>query len=98
MKLNCLSACIALALSCCLVHSPVSAQRNNPPKPAWIAMMDDPNVNYYEAVKQFDLYWKTREKPVVENEMFESAEDEAKKEDIKRKKEKLSDNDPAKLY
>src|ERR1035437_1342694 len=31
--------------------------------PAWIAMMNDPNVNYYEAMKAFNTYWEKREKP-----------------------------------
>ena len=26
-------------------------------------MMDSPNVNYYAAVRAFDLYWENREKP-----------------------------------
>ena len=99
MKLNCVSACIVLVISCIYLNHPVLAQtRDNPVKPAWITMMDDPNVNYYEAVKQFDQYWKNRAKPVVENEMFESVEDEKKKEEVKRKKETLNENDPAKLY
>ena len=99
MKLNCISACIVLALSCTFWNPSASGQSpKKAAQPAWIAMMDDPNVNYYEAVKQFDQYWKNRVKPVVENDMFESAEDEHKKEEVKRKKERLSDTDPAKLY
>ncbi len=31
--------------------------------PEWIQMMDNPNVNYYEAVKAYNEYWKNREKP-----------------------------------
>ena len=26
--------------------------------PEWIQMMDNPNVNYYEAVKAYNEYWK----------------------------------------
>lgn len=43
--------------------------KNNP---EWIKMMDDPNVNFYEAVKAFDMYWQGREKPVQEKEVFEN--------------------------
>jgi len=32
--------------------------------------MDDPKVNYFEAVKAFDAYWKGRTKPVEEKEVF----------------------------
>ncbi len=31
--------------------------------PLWIAMMNDPNVNYYKAVEAFDKFWEHREKP-----------------------------------
>lgn len=31
--------------------------------PVWIKMMNDPNVNYYEACKAFDIYWIGREIP-----------------------------------
>jgi hypothetical protein len=30
---------------------------------SWIKMMDDPNVNYYEAIKAYNDYWKTHKKP-----------------------------------
>jgi hypothetical protein len=30
----------------------------------WIKMIDDPNVNYYEAIKAYNEYWKTHKKPV----------------------------------
>ena len=38
--------------------------------PQWIKMMEDPNVNYHEAVKNFDNYWKEKEKPIEEKEIF----------------------------
>ena len=33
-------------------------------------MMDDPNVNYYEACKAYDEFWKGREKPKGEDEII----------------------------
>ena len=30
----------------------------------WIKMIDDPNVNYYEAIRVYNEYWKTHKKPV----------------------------------
>ena len=42
-----------------------SDHQNNP---AWVQMMSDPNVNYYEAVKAFDEYWKHLEMPEEEDE------------------------------
>lgn len=32
-------------------------------QPVWIAMMSDPNVNYYEACTAFEMYWTGREIP-----------------------------------
>jgi hypothetical protein len=34
--------------------------------PHWIQMMDDPNVNYHEAVKAFNAFWKDRGEPEEE--------------------------------
>jgi hypothetical protein len=38
-------------------------------KPVWISMMDDENVNYFEALQAFDTYWKYHEKPEGESDM-----------------------------
>jgi hypothetical protein len=38
--------------------------------PYWIAMMDDPDVNYFEAVKAYDTYWKYHKKPKEEDEII----------------------------
>ncbi|SIR01363.1 hypothetical protein SAMN05880574_1521 [Chryseobacterium sp. RU37D] len=46
------------------------AQNENNEVPQWVKMMDDSNVNYYQAVKSFDDYWKDKEKPVEEKEIF----------------------------
>ena len=44
--------------------------------PVWIKMMDDPNTNYYEAIKAFDEYWLTHTKPVLEEEEEMSEEND----------------------
>lgn len=55
-------------------------------KPVWIAMMDDPNTNYYEACKAFKLFWEGK---VVPAETKGEAIDLGKEENIKgEKKEK----------
>lgn len=36
-------------------------------KPYWIDMIKDPNVNYFEALKAYEEFWKGREKPVDED-------------------------------
>jgi hypothetical protein len=62
-----------LILSCtvnCLAQNARSSNDkvNYKKYPYWIQMMDDPNVNYFEAVKAFDEFWKDREEPEEEEE------------------------------
>ncbi len=82
---------------CLLLNYSATAQSKVKP-PLWVTMMDDPNVNYFEAVKTFNDYWKTREKPVEEGELFESVGDKEKEQSIKQKKGRLRTEDPAKKY
>lgn len=42
--------------------------------PKWVTMMEDPKVNFFEAVKEYDSYWLTHTKPVKEAEVFEALE------------------------
>ncbi len=42
--------------------------------PQWVKMMDDENVNFFEAQKEFNNYWKNKEKPVEEKEIFDRFE------------------------
>ena len=100
MKTNKTLRSFALLGLCMLMNYASVAQkkRSAPPKPQWITMMDDPNVNYFEAVKNFNDYWQKRERPVVENDQFESVGDKEKKEALERKKKRLKADDPAVLY
>jgi hypothetical protein len=59
--------------------------------PAWIAMMDDPNVNYYEAMKAFNTYWENRTRP----EGDDVIPSKASKEELREKEER--DNELAKM-
>lgn len=36
--------------------------------PVWIDMMKDPNVNYFEAIKAYETFWKHHDKPKEEEE------------------------------
>lgn len=38
--------------------------------PYWIQMMEDPNCNYFEAIKAFDLFWENRKRPLEEKEVL----------------------------
>jgi hypothetical protein len=40
-----------------------STGTNDNKEPVWIKMIDDPSVNYYTAIKAYEDYWKTHEKP-----------------------------------
>jgi hypothetical protein len=46
------------------------AQSTEEKSPEWIKMMDDENVNYNQAVSNFNAYWEKREKPTEEEEVF----------------------------
>lgn len=39
-------------------------------KPLWIEMIKKPNVNYFEAKKAFDLFWKNKPLPTEEDEII----------------------------
>lgn len=48
--------------------------------PYWIDMMHDPNVNYFEACRAFDDFWRNRELPAeTETEAFDLGADEQKR-------------------
>lgn len=47
-------------------HSDKEYQR----KPLWIQLIEDPNVNYFEAKKAFDLFWKNKPLPTEEDEVI----------------------------
>jgi hypothetical protein len=46
------------------------AQDTTDETPKWVKMMNDPNVNYFEAVSNFNEYWENKDKPVGEEEIF----------------------------
>jgi len=57
--------------------------------PVWIGMMENPNTNYYEACKAFNLYWEGK---IVPAETEGEAMDLGKEENIKgREKEEESE-------
>lgn len=63
--------CLLLALFA--FSSRLSAQQTAPMEtPRWVLMMEDPNTNYFEAVKVFEEYWKTTPRPSSEAETFET--------------------------
>ncbi|MFA6152252.1 MAG: hypothetical protein WC716_13080 [Chitinophagaceae bacterium] len=81
-----------LILICCSAGAQSNQSKKNSDytkKPLWIAMMDDPNANFFETEKAFELYWSKHEKPEGEHEEIgERAERE--KTPGKRKQRKIS--------
>lgn len=39
-------------------------------EPVWIKMIDDPQVNYYEAIEAFEAFWKGKIEPEEEKELI----------------------------
>jgi hypothetical protein len=60
--------------------------------PRWVYMMEDPNVNFFDAIKEYQAYWKTHTKPVSESELFEKENKRPKEErqaEAEREQERL---------
>lgn len=64
-------------------------------KPYWIDMIKDPNVNYFEAVKAYDTFWKGKEKPAEEDQLI-GQEKEAKSK--KKKREEMEEKELYRKY
>jgi hypothetical protein len=48
-------------------------------KPYWIDMIKDPKVNYFEAIKAYDVFWENRKKPQEENDVIGQSKSVASK-------------------
>lgn len=79
---------VAIALSG--LSETVVAQQSQAPSmetPKWVIMMEDPNVNFFEAVKEYDAFWLTHKKPASEAETFETQALDAKTAEALREKQ-----------
>lgn len=64
--------CLWLACICTAQSQDQTKKKTNYSKdPHWINMMKDPNVNYHEACKAFNEFWKERGRPEEEGESQE---------------------------
>ncbi len=88
---------ILIMLSCCYAK----AQKNTPKyykkNPVWIDMIKDPNVNYFEAVKAYDLFWKDKRKPVEEDMILNQSKGDNDSEKDKASKKALREKRREKL-
>jgi len=68
-----------------------SAQTTAKPKtinpPYWVKAMNDPEANYYKAVKSYEEFWKGKEKPEDEEHLM-SKNAEVVKDHIKKRSKK----------
>jgi hypothetical protein len=67
MKYIFIMACI-FSLSICHAQSKYNEQ-DFALKPVWITMMDDEHVNYFDALKAFEVYWQNHKMPEGESDM-----------------------------
>lgn len=63
--------------------------------PYWIAMIDQPETNYYEALKAYTIYWQNRIKPLDEEEELFQEMNEKEKEQYEVLKRELAAMTPA---
>jgi hypothetical protein len=84
-----------LFVLCILLHEAQAqkkatlTQKDYTKTPMWIAMMDDPNVNFFEIEKAYERYWSKHEKPEGEDEEI-GEHAERQKTPSKRKQRKIS--------
>ncbi len=71
-------------------NSVTDSKKDYSATPAWIPMMNDPNTNYYEAIKAFDTYFLTHPMPVMEEEekMGEENDLNEMKREVEKEKKK----------
>ncbi len=82
---------ILLFIGCLFAFSNISqAQIADRAANIWIQMIDNPNTNYYVAIKAYDTYWQDKEKPEDEEDMMneERSSKESSKEKKKEEKER----------
>lgn len=61
------------ALAILGLQNTLKAQEASPiDVPKWVVMMEDPNVNFFEALKEYEAFWLTHKKPISEAETFET--------------------------
>jgi hypothetical protein len=93
---------LSIILLLLFVSADVIAQEKGPAakadyskEPVWIKMIDDPRVNYYEAIEAFETYWKGKVKPEEEEELI--AEGKITEKEAERMKKERASWTPAQL-
>jgi len=66
--------------------------------PYWIEMIKNPNVNYFEATKAYEAFWKGKKKPTEEDEVIGQEKQATEKQSKKRQKEILKEKELYRKY
>ena len=65
-----------------MISSHSHAQNVSKPKaikvPGWVNAMNDPDANYYKAIKDYEDFWKGKEKPLDEEHLMNKGKEEVK--------------------
>lgn len=86
----------AFLASCCIANAQNKSTHTDKEymqKPLWIAMMDDPNTNFFEIEKAFDLYWSKHEKPEGEHEEIGERAERERTPSKRRQRKASAEND-----
>lgn len=91
-----------IALSCIILLSTLTfvwaQEKRFAKEPLWIAMIDNPNANYYEAVLAYETYWKHHDKPMEEeNEMHAISLNVNRKNETEEREHKRAQRDFEKM-
>jgi hypothetical protein len=98
---------LAVLLFLCGNSNKLFAQPDYKKNPEWIKMINDPNANYFEAIKAYETYWKYHEKPNGEEEEMQKSNSSTEKmtdkekkdsEELQREKEEERQKDMNKKY
>jgi hypothetical protein len=70
--------CFIFLLLCLIISSGAQTKYKDSDyrkHPYWIEMIEDPNVNYFEAIKAYELFWKDKPLPKDEDALIGESKD-----------------------
>jgi len=108
LKLLFLALITGFRFNYALAQNNTTGNENYKNNPVWILMMDDPDVNYFEALKAYETYWKYHKKPTGEEEEMQmmaaltgekmSKKQVRKKKEIEREQKRAAEKSASKTY
>jgi hypothetical protein len=67
-----------LLLVCNDAHGQNGSKSKAIKAPSWVTAMNDPDANYYKAIKEYEDFWKGKEKPLDEEHLMNKGKEEVK--------------------